>query len=95
VSPANNGIYNIPANVDLRAYHASEIPFLFEADGSSYFNQSDIDLSHQMQNLWRDFAVNGKPAQQIWPPYEPDSQVSILAFCFGFLFLNDPSRSME
>jgi para-nitrobenzyl esterase len=57
-----------------RAYHASEIPYVFGALGGRNWPFTDIDfkLADRMSSYWSNFAITGDPNGQLptWTPYD-------------------------
>ncbi|WP_018655940.1 carboxylesterase/lipase family protein [Actinomadura flavalba] len=58
-------------NVDLGAYHAGELPYLFDIPTERPFTASQRALSHRMMDHWASFAATGSPGGPApWPRYD-------------------------
>ncbi|POM23299.1 Para-nitrobenzyl esterase [Actinomadura rubteroloni] len=65
--------FYIPVHdVDLGAFHAGELPYLFDTVTERPLTPSQKALSRQMMDYWAAFAATGNPAaagQPVWPRY--------------------------
>jgi para-nitrobenzyl esterase len=71
-----------PDSARLRAYHASEIAYVFDnPDARSPWEGADRELSAQMLQYWVNFATHGDPngkALPTWPAYDEKADRNIV-----------------
>jgi para-nitrobenzyl esterase len=76
VIPSYSGVMTI-----LGAYHASEIPFVFNSIAWPFeFSDTEAALSLQMMKYWTTFAKNGDPNftnSPLWPAYDTEGDEHI------------------
>ncbi|MEK9821221.1 MAG: carboxylesterase family protein [Gammaproteobacteria bacterium] len=54
------------------AFHAAEIPYVFGSEVAIFpIDDAGRELSGKMSRYWRNFALNGDPADQDLPPWQP------------------------